>query len=428
MKFYATSQLSPKQHLTPEGYLVCEDVPVARVGDMQYLPHECGLPAGSDGIVHITRTADDLFRPETMASFVGKPVTLGHPPRNLRVADARSYSHGHIMNPRPGDGTQAGWLLCDLLLTTPEAVRAVRDQGIRQISLGYDAHFFPTDPPERGRGVQRNIIGNHAAILPDGRCGETCAVGDSAMATDAPRSIWDSFKTFLTGDPEQMARDNFRRMIEEAAAVAVRDALPATNLADRVAVLEVQLVSADARLVAAETALAEARGVADAAQTKAVEAFDAASRPATPPAPANPAQTSEIAPTAEEWQATVSRAELVAPGYRPAVMDASASPREARDALCGVRRGAFIAALETESGRALLAPFGVKDAAGVAELSCPALTMAFIGASEAARMTNNAGVISGVKVADGRKPARLSGRELNERNAAYWAKQSGAQT
>lgn len=420
MKFFTTAKLGPKQSLTPEGYLLCEDVPIARTGEMKYLPHECGLPAGRDGFVRVSRTEDDLFRPETVASFAGKAFTLDHPPNNLSVADHKAYSTGHVMHPRRGEGEQSDWLLCDILVTDKNTIREIRERGVREVSAGYDARFIPSDPPTRGTGRQTGIIGNHVALVPQGRCGTTCAVGDRAVTER--RSIMDSIKSLFTSDPEQLAREQFERIVREAATNAVQDAFPqAAGLADRVAALEAQLAATEARAANAETALAEVRGELGQVKATADAARQAADAKPAKEAPAPVADAAPVvAPTAEEWQDAVSRAEVLAPGFRPAVMDAAAEPRAARDALCQVRRGAMVAALGTDAGRASLAPFGVRDAEGVARMTCDAATAAFVGASEIAARDNNNRVVN-----QNPSPAasgRITNAERNRINAEFWAR------
>ena len=58
---HTTGALGLKQALTPEGFLLCEDVPLARPGEMIYGPDETPIEAGPDGITHITRTLDELL-------------------------------------------------------------------------------------------------------------------------------------------------------------------------------------------------------------------------------------------------------------------------------------------------------------------------------------------------------------------------------
>lgn len=74
MRHYTVHRLGPKRALTPEGFLLCEDVPVARTGEMLYGPGEVPVEPGPDGLIRISRTPDEVFRPETLASCIGKPV------------------------------------------------------------------------------------------------------------------------------------------------------------------------------------------------------------------------------------------------------------------------------------------------------------------------------------------------------------------
>jgi hypothetical protein len=52
--FYTTFQLSKKQALTPEGFLLCMDVPIARTGELIYTPGEIeGVRPGRDGFIRV---------------------------------------------------------------------------------------------------------------------------------------------------------------------------------------------------------------------------------------------------------------------------------------------------------------------------------------------------------------------------------------
>ena len=50
-RYYTVSKLGPKRSLTPEGYLLCQDVPVARTGEMLYAEGEL---IGDDGEMILT--------------------------------------------------------------------------------------------------------------------------------------------------------------------------------------------------------------------------------------------------------------------------------------------------------------------------------------------------------------------------------------
>ena len=68
LQYFATEQLGPKRRLTPEGFLLCEDVPIARIGMQLYAEGEVPVPADIEGHVQVDRHPEDVFRPETIAS------------------------------------------------------------------------------------------------------------------------------------------------------------------------------------------------------------------------------------------------------------------------------------------------------------------------------------------------------------------------
>lgn len=175
MKFYTTSKISENIHETPEGYLVCIGVPIARTGEYEYANGETPLEAGPDGKVMITRDAEEVFRIQTMASFEGKAVTITHPTEFVSPDNWKELAKGNIHNIRRGKGENENDLLADLLITDSYAINLVKN-GLREVSCGYEAEYVQTGV---GRGVQKNIIGNHLALVDQGRAGSAYAINDS---------------------------------------------------------------------------------------------------------------------------------------------------------------------------------------------------------------------------------------------------------
>jgi hypothetical protein len=178
--FYEDVRLGTKQSVTPEGFLICHDVPVARTGAMRYLAAEVDDPehpiAGdAEGIVVAERTPEEVFRTETIASFEGKPITIDHPDELVGPDNWGAVARGHMQNVRRGEGAQDDLLLADLLITHRDGIDAVR-KGLREVSCGYEATYDQVTP---GRAIQRGILGNHLALVARGRCGPRCAIGDS---------------------------------------------------------------------------------------------------------------------------------------------------------------------------------------------------------------------------------------------------------
>lgn len=174
MKFYTTSKISENIHETPEGFLVCIGVPIARTGEMVYVEGETPLEVGEDGRVLIQREADEVFRPETIASFEGKAITITHP---VDFVDPNNWSRlakGALQNVRRGEGEQENDLIADLLITDSLAINLVKN-GLREVSCGYEAEYIQTG---EGRGIQTKIIGNHLALVEEGRAGSAYAIND----------------------------------------------------------------------------------------------------------------------------------------------------------------------------------------------------------------------------------------------------------
>jgi hypothetical protein len=173
-KFYVTEKLSFRKWRTPEGFLICYDVPLARTGKMLYGEGETPVHAGPDGIAHIERTPAEVFREETMRSAEGKPVVNEHPDSDVTPETWKELALGHVMNVRRGTGPEADLLLADLFIADKDAADLI-ESGKRELSCGYSADYDEFAP---GYGRQRNILINHVALVEQGRCGPRCAIGD----------------------------------------------------------------------------------------------------------------------------------------------------------------------------------------------------------------------------------------------------------
>lgn len=175
-KYYSVASLSERLKETPEGFLICEGVPITRAGDLLYSPFETPVTPGNGNTV-ISRTVEDIHDPATIASFEGKPVTINHPEDFVTPDNWRELAVGVVQNVRPGEGEDDDKLLADLLITDYEAISAVKSKRLREVSCGYEAEYVEISP---GRGRQENIIGNHVALVASGRCGSECAIFDHA--------------------------------------------------------------------------------------------------------------------------------------------------------------------------------------------------------------------------------------------------------
>lgn len=176
MRVFYGSRLSDNMTLTPEGYLICLNVPIARTGSQQYLRSELGLLDGdTNSIVDVMRTEAEVFAAATIASFEGKPVTDDHPPVSVTAENIVAYGNGHAQNIRRGIGEESDLLLADLVINAPKLIQEIQN-GRREISCGYDCEYMQD---EQGRLYQSSIRGNHVAVVPAGRAGHRVAIKDS---------------------------------------------------------------------------------------------------------------------------------------------------------------------------------------------------------------------------------------------------------
>lgn len=175
MRYYTPTRLSENMRETPEGFLLCLDVPLTRTGAFVYGANETPLEADADGKITMWRNEEEVFSPDTIASFEGKPITIDHPEGFVGPDNWKELAVGVVQNVRRGSGADSDKLLGDLLITDAQAILLVK-QGLREVSCGYEAEYTQVDA---GEGQQSDIIGNHVALVERGRAGPTCAIHDN---------------------------------------------------------------------------------------------------------------------------------------------------------------------------------------------------------------------------------------------------------
>lgn len=171
---YYGDKISTNIAMTPEGFLVCRNVPIARTGYQQYLESELFEDGNPSEIINVFRSPNEVFSAATIASFEGKPVTDGHPDVDVTPDNYKEFSKGHVQHVRVGRGDDADKILADLYITDQDLIDEIRN-GKRQVSAGY---YAEDKEDETGRICQTKIRGNHVAVVDEGRAGHTVAIRD----------------------------------------------------------------------------------------------------------------------------------------------------------------------------------------------------------------------------------------------------------
>ena len=177
MRAYYGTKISENMTETPEGYLICLNVPIGRTGMQEYAIDElCGEIAKEfpGQIVNVYRIEDELFTEASLASFENKPVTDDHPPEEVCPENFKEFGMGVVTNVRRGVGDESDCMLADLTLYDADLIREVMN-GKREVSCGYDCSVTEKD----GKIIQSKIIGNHVAVVRKGRAGNRVAIKDS---------------------------------------------------------------------------------------------------------------------------------------------------------------------------------------------------------------------------------------------------------
>ncbi len=187
---YCAEPISENIAETPEGYWICRNVTIGRSGFQRYKVSEIADPEGllgddyaPDDELQLWRDPSEVFSPATIASFEGKSVTVGHPRELLNPDTDTDHAVGHVQNIHKGrEPLDSGdWpLLGDLVIKDAEAIDAIKS-GECELSSGYTYRLAK----EGHRWDQRDILGNHVAIVPKGRAGHEVRIEVGALATGA---------------------------------------------------------------------------------------------------------------------------------------------------------------------------------------------------------------------------------------------------
>ena len=169
-----------KVEYTTDGYL--KAMPrIARTGIQIYLGDECGRPDMDR--VRVYRPQDAVFGSTATHSYTHLPITLEHPGTALDSNNWRKHAIGETGDEvlRDGDSVRVPMMLRDA-----KAIKAIKD-GKNQLSVGYacDLEWKDgiTDDGQKYDAIQRNIRGNHLAVVSTARGGPSLTIGDSHMDT-----------------------------------------------------------------------------------------------------------------------------------------------------------------------------------------------------------------------------------------------------
>jgi hypothetical protein len=176
VKRYDRSELEQPERLD-NGYLKC-DARITRVGVFNYVNRD-----GS--IRRELRLPDEVFNADSLRSFEDVALTNNHPPEPLTAKNTKRFHCGHVRDVR----SDSPHVAARVTITDADAVKDA-EKGKRQLSCGYNCDLELTQGVTSGiegipdglryDAIQRNIRGNHLAIVSKARAG-----ADASLRLDA---------------------------------------------------------------------------------------------------------------------------------------------------------------------------------------------------------------------------------------------------
>lgn len=238
--------------VTAEGFLVVPGT-LARTGVQEYRAYELGMDA--DGIdpmrvIRLHRPAEEVFGEDSLRSFESKPVTVEHPDEAVTADNWKKHAVGEVRDVQRSGDLMSG----TIIIKDASAIEAMQS-GKVELSNGYafnlDMTPGTTHDGKPYDGVQRNIRGNHVALVDAARCGSACRIADSEPNLNSKGNTMADAKRKVTVDGIPLE-------VEDTAADVISTLVKQRNEArDALAALQPKAAEADGLKVALDKAHAD---------------------------------------------------------------------------------------------------------------------------------------------------------------------------
>lgn len=182
-----------ERQYTDEGYLVVPGT-ISRPGTQLYkaielVPTIDQLPPQFKPTDPVTvyRPPEEVFKVESVDSFKNIAVTNNHPPEFLNSKNYKKYSVGIVLSDVKADDA---FVKGTIKVTDYDTINEIKD-GKVDISAGYHSNVYfeegVTPEGEPYQAVQRDISGNHVAVVMRGRAGSEVKLADGLESPSEQR-------------------------------------------------------------------------------------------------------------------------------------------------------------------------------------------------------------------------------------------------
>lgn len=184
------------------GFWLIKDNPISKEGVFPYLGKTISPQLEPDKIYYVYRPAEELSSEETLESFNAVPLSDEHEMLGdgFTPYDKKPAS-GVLFNTHARDGEMYG----DLKIFS-ETLKDEISNGKKELSLGYLCEYELKKGVWNGQpydAVQKNLRGNHIALVERGRMGSDVRVYDKAITMDKLDIVIDNAIPSGDGSPKE---------------------------------------------------------------------------------------------------------------------------------------------------------------------------------------------------------------------------------
>lgn len=203
------------------GWIEIKDNPISKVGVFPYSGASIGA-SEPNRIYNVLRPEEELNNPATIESFKLLPWTDDHPDKLLgpEAAGRRPIDEKGVRGVTGENVYFKDGILYANIKILSEYLKDLIDAGKKELSAGYGCFYEMASGVWNGikyDAIQRNIRGNHLALVEQGRMGPDVAVLDHLTFTfDAKElNMAEEPKKDETEEKKEMTLDEFHGMMKD---------------------------------------------------------------------------------------------------------------------------------------------------------------------------------------------------------------------
>jgi antitoxin component HigA of HigAB toxin-antitoxin module len=198
-------------------FWVIKQNPITKIGVFPYLGRQISPELEPNKIYQVLRPESELFAAEALASFNELPITIGHALLGPREEGFTPAEEKGIDGTTGTAAERKGDKIVNDIKLFSERIKDEVNHGKKELSAGYFCDFVPERGTWNGRHydfVQKNIRGNHIALVDKGRSGHDVRVMDSAEGVATRQFVCDAMD--LTGKFEEKGTEEMKQKVTDA--------------------------------------------------------------------------------------------------------------------------------------------------------------------------------------------------------------------